>query len=740
MLRKLHSLPGLIAALLLVVLAVSGVLLSLEPARERLGATVPTGGEISVAMLAARVGQHYPGVEQIQRTASGAVIVYYSQEGRTGADRVDPRTGSRVATYAPSTFSRSVKKLHRSLFLDKPGRAASGIAALVMLLLTLSGAALLAKRAGGWRRLLRPLHGRGGTRWHAEAGRLALAGLLLSSVTGIYMSAATFGLVPDGAQSEPDFPQTVSSSPALPVAQLPALRAVDLNDLRELAYPFPGDPAAVYSLRTARGDGYVDQASGALLSFQAQNQARRVYELIYRLHTGEGLWWLGLLLGASALSVPLLSVTGTLIWWRRRSEQPRIEDNSESQAADTVILVGSESNSTWGFARTLHNALCQAGLRVHTASMNQLAATYPKAARLFILTATYGDGAAPASASQFLERLPHTTFNKETEFAVLGFGDRQFPRFCQFARDVEAALLAHGCPRLLALDTIDRQSPQEFARWGNHVGELLGHELTLLHTPQRPRTHRLQLLERTDYGEQVQAPTSILRFTAASAPRHGWRALLSRGDRLPRFEAGDLVGIVPPGSPVPRFYSLASSSRDGVLEICVRKLEGGLCSSFLHGLAPGAQIEAFIQPNPDFRPAAGKAPIILIGAGTGIGPLAGFIRHNQSRYPMHLYWGGRNPASDFLYERELKVCLDDRRLTRLEAAFSRIEGGGHVQERLLADAAQLRQLIEKGAQILVCGSRAMADNVMQALNDVLAPLNLDVPALKAQGRYREDVY
>lgn len=740
MLRKLHSLPGLIAALLLVVLAVSGALLALEPARDRLGTTVPAKGEISVATLAARVGQHYPGVEQIQRSASGAVIVYYSRDGQTGIDLVDPRTGGRVADYAPSAFSRSVKKLHRSLFLDKPGRAATGVAAGLMLLLAVSGALLLARRTGGWRALLRPLHGRGGARWHAEAGRLALAGLLLSSLTGLYMSAATFGLLPDGAQSEPDFPPAVAAGPALPVAQLPALRAVDLNDLHELAYPFPGDPSALYSLRTARGDGYVDQASGMLLSFQANGQSRRIYEFVCRLHTGEGLWWLGLLLGASALCVPLLSITGTLIWWRRRSAHPRIADNSSAQAADTVILVGSESNSTWGFALTLHHALCQAGLQVHTAAMNELAFTYPRATRLFLLTATYGDGAAPTSAAQFLARLPGTTFNKDTAFAVLGFGDRQFPRFCQFACDVEAALLARGCPRLLPLDTIDRQSPQEFARWGNRVGERLGQELTLLHTPQRPRTHRLQLLERSDYGEQVQAPTSILRFTAASVSRHGWRALLPRRHRLPRFEAGDLAGIVPPGSPVPRFYSLASSARDGVLEICVRKLDGGLCSTFLHGLTPGAQIEAFIQPNPDFRPASGKAPVILIGAGTGIGPLAGFIRHNQARYPMHLYWGGRNPASDFLYERELKVCLDDRRLTRLETAFSRIEGGGHVQERLLADAPQLRQLIGKGAQILICGSRAMADNVAQALNAVLAPLNLDVPALKAQGRYREDVY
>lgn len=736
MLRRLHALPGLIAALLLAVLAVSGALLSLEPARERLGTSLPATGEISVATLAARVAQHYPGVEQIQRTPSGAVIVYYSRDGQAGADRIDPRSGARLAAYEPSRFARTVKKLHRSLFLATPGRALVGAAAAVMLVLAVSGAALLARRAGGWRQLLRPQRGRGGARWHAEAGRLALAGLLLSSLSGIYLSAATFGIVPEGRAGEPDFPAQVASGPALPVAQLAALRAVDLNALRELAYPLAGDPAGVYSLRTAQGEGYVEAASGKWLAFQAPDGARRLYEQIYRLHTGEGLWWLGLLLGASALAVPLLGATGAQIWWQRRRAAPALAQNCRAQEADTLILVGSESGSTWGFAKTLHEALQKAGRRVHTAAMNEIGGAYPRAERVFLLAATYGDGAAPASASHFLARLDAASLAPRAGFAVLGFGDRQFPQFCQFARDVEAALLARGWPRLLALDTIDRQSPQEFARWGERLAAPLGVGLALEHVPARPRTQRLQLVERVDYGEQVRAPTSILRF--AAVPRSGLLAWLPR--RLPRFEAGDLVGIVPPGSPLPRFYSLASSRRDGVLEICVRKLPGGLCSTFLHGLAPGAQIEAFVQPNPEFRPASGRAPVILVGAGAGIGPLAGFIRHNRARYPMHLYWGGRNPASDFLYESELKTCLADRRLTQLQTTFSRVDGGGHVQDRMREDAASLRQLIASGAQILVCGSRAMAAGVRQALDEILAALDLDVSTLRNQGRYREDVY
>ena len=191
---------------------------------------------------------------------------------------------------------------------------------------------------------------------------------------------------------------------------------------------------------------------------------------------------------------------------------------------------------------------------------------------------------------------------------------------------------------------------------------------------------------------------------------------------------------------MPRFYSLASGAHSGILEICVRKQPGGVCSTYLHGLRPGDCIEAFIQPNPQFRPASGKAPVILIGAGTGIGPLAGFIRNNTGKHPMYLYWGGRDPESDFLYEPELRDYLADRRLTQLHTAFSRVANGTRVQNRLMDDADTMRSLIDNGGQVLVCGSSAMAVSVRQALDDVLAPLKMSVQELKASGRYREDVF
>lgn len=741
MLRQLHSLPGLIAALFAIVLSVTGAILSLNPALERASAVVPANGQISVAELAGKLAQHYPEVEQIVRSPSGTLIVYFTRDGQVGVDRVDPRTGQAIGPYEPASFSRWVKNLHRSLLLDTPGRAVAGITALMLLILAISGAFLLAVRMGGWRQVLQPVRGTLSQRLHIEFGRVAIIALLVSALTGVYLSATTFGLASEGLEAEPDMPLEVSAGTPTAINSLPVLQATDLNTLRELVYPYPEDSEGMYSLTTDQGAGYIDQVSGEWLSYQAHDATHVFYEFIYMLHTGEGLWWFGIILGLAALSIPLMAITGPLIWWQRYSSKPRVANNSGANNADSVILVGSESNTTWGFAKTLHNSLIQAGQRVHTAPMNQLASNYRSAKHLFILTATYGDGDAPASANQFLKKLEHITQTPAFSTVILGFGDRQYPQFCGFAKEVEQALASKGWPQLLPLDTINRQSSQEFARWGIALGNALGSELMLVHTPARQQTTTLVLSERVDYGVDVQAPTAILRFNApVNTGKPSLLKRLLRRNGLPHFEAGDLVGIIPPGSPVPRFYSLASSSKDGSLEICVRQHPSGLCSNFLYTLPIGGRIEAFIQLNPNFRPALGKAPIVLISAGTGIGPLMGFIRHNWSRRPMYLYWGGRSPQSDFLYEPELNIYLKDKRLTELNTAFSRVSERAYVQDKISLDGEKLRELVKHDAQILVCGGRNMAKSIMAALDDILAPLDMDVKTLKAQGRYREDVY
>ncbi|SFQ85920.1 sulfite reductase (NADPH) flavoprotein alpha-component [Halopseudomonas formosensis] len=398
MLRQLHSLTGLIAALLVTVLAVTGAILAISPIQERLQARVPADGQLSVADLAARVAVEYPGAEQIQRTASGLVIVYFSDAERAGAELIDPQTGKALAPYENPSFTRWMKKLHRSLLFDTSGRVVVGLGAAGMLLLSLTGVWLLAARQGGWRRILGPVRGTTGQRLHGVFGRFALLGLMLSASTGVYLSATTFALLPEPREAEAPLVAEVAAAIPKPIQSLAALQSTDLNDLRELVYPRRGDSSDSFYLRSRDGAGLVSPSTGAFLSYQTNDTRWRLHEFIYQLHTGDGLWWLGLLLGLSALAVPVLAVTGAWIWWARRRALPKLANNSRAGVADTVILVGTESNSTWGFAATLHDALVQAGHKVLTTAMNQLAPEYPVAERILVLTSTYGDADAPASA------------------------------------------------------------------------------------------------------------------------------------------------------------------------------------------------------------------------------------------------------------------------------------------------------------------------------------------------------
>ena len=132
--------------------------------------------------------------------------------------------------------------------------------------------------------------------------------------------------------------------------------------------------------------------------------------------------------------------------------------------------------------------------------------------------------------------------------------------------------------------------------------------------------------------------------------------------------------------------------------------------------------------------------MILVGAGTGVAPLVDMARGNRSGKPAYLFAGSRDPDSDLLYGKDIEALVRDGRLQRARLSFSRIPDGAYVQDSLRADAGELRRIVQKGAHIMICGGRGMADGVRDAFDEMLMPLGLSVTGLKAEGRYLEDVY
>ncbi|MBN9451370.1 MAG: PepSY domain-containing protein [Bosea sp.] len=734
MIRVVHRWPGLLAGLLLLVLGLSGALLSLFPAIERLSSVQPAA--LSTAELAERIQTVHPEVEQIRRRPSGRIIAYWSESGVPRAAVMDPASGREIASADPDPFERWLTRLHRSLLFGDAGRMLAAVGAAAMLVLSASGAVLVARRTGGWRRWFSPLRGPVAARLHVEIARVAVAGLLLSSVTALWMSASSFDLLPDGPSSSVTEAEG-SGRTGMPVADMDMLKRTPVSELRSLSFPDPADAADVFTLKTDRGMGDLDQGTGALLTWSEPSAWQRVSATVYMLHTGRGAAALGLILGLMALGVPAMAGTGFVLWFAGWPARPRIRSNVVAGRAETILLVGSEGGSTWGFAATLHAALSASGQTVHAAPMSTFEpARYRQARRVLILAATYGNGDAPASARGFLDRLKSLPGAPPAALAVLGFGDSSFPGYCAFAQAVSGAAETAGWHMLVPFMTVNRQSPQDFARWSRSLGAAMGIPLNLVHHPVLPAVFSLRLVSRRDHGAEVQAPTAILRFALPTAPF--WLRFTGRG--FGRFVAGDLLGVLPKGSAIPRLYSLASGCRDGFIEIVVRKHPAGLCSGQLFELQPGDTVNAFLRRNPSFHAGHDATPLILVGAGTGIGPLAGFIRANARRRPIRLFFGIRHPESDFIYGEELEGWRRNGQLQRLATACSRTRQPSYVQDALRGEGAEIARMIHKGARVMVCGGRDMAAGVSATLADILAPIGLTPAQLRAEGRYVEDVF
>ena len=358
------------------------------------------------------------------------------------------------------------------------------------------------------------------------------------------------------------------------------------------------------------------------------------------------------------------------------------------------------------------------------------------------------------------ERLTGIDAPKDTRHVVIDLVDSGL----EYQPGDSLGILPVNCPELVKevlqqLSATGQEPVQNAAGDIKPLGEVLSQEVTLA----RSRPDLLELL-----ASCAKVPAEQAQLAAAAA---------ESGSNLLGLDVAELLAAFPSARPPiddflkvlaklqPRLYSISSSPRPNpkqvTLTVGIVKYESqgrwknGVASHFLGVRSlPGDEVRVFVQPSPKFRlPSDPNTPVIMVGPGTGIAPFRAFLQERAAtgvKGPAWLFFGNQHFEYDFLYREELSNWLDQGYLSRLDLAFSRDQAEKiYVQHKMLDNAAELWQWLQRGAQFYVCGdAKRMAQDVDQALQAIVMTqggktgpeAKQYVTQMSKDKRYHKDVY
>jgi sulfite reductase (NADPH) flavoprotein alpha-component len=423
---------------------------------------------------------------------------------------------------------------------------------------------------------------------------------------------------------------------------------------------------------------------------------------------------------------------------------PRKKTLSRDDASGSSLLIAFASQT--GFAEQLAHqtarSLAAVGIGTRVASLAEIRPEQLSGVgqALFIVSTT-GEGDAPDAVSAFVRSMSESKVSLNSlKYAVLALGDRAYANFCGFGHRLDQWFRHQGASAWFDIVEVDNGESGALRHWQHQLSTIM--QRPELADWEAPRYERWQLDNR-------------VLMNPGSAGDPCWHIELQPLDNETHWTAGDILEVDPHNStwsqtdqPLPhREYSIASLPSEGKVHLLVREMcrpDGtlGLGSAWLTRAEIGHEIAARIRINTNFHPPTADSPLILVGNGTGIAGLRAVLKariqagHNKN----WLIFGERNRAHDAFYSDELQQCLTRNELAGIDYAFSRDQKEKrYVQHVLLERADRVREWIEQGAAIYVCGSlNGMAPGVHAALERILSVETLE--RLVEQGRYRRDVY
>ncbi|KAJ1965228.1 hypothetical protein GGI12_000917 [Dipsacomyces acuminosporus] len=235
------------------------------------------------------------------------------------------------------------------------------------------------------------------------------------------------------------------------------------------------------------------------------------------------------------------------------------------------------------------------------------------------------------------------------------------------------------------------------------------------------------------------------------SPRAGY--LLTENEQLPAADASSVEPVEDPKAHVLQSFTLQPQDP---ADLAPRSLT----------------VPVYIRKSAFRLPVDASTPIIMVGPGTGLAPMRGFIQERAKLARDHpeteqgtalLFFGARTAANDYMYRDELEGLFEDIRSVAPESqiitAFSRDQPQKiYVQHRLAEYAELVYKTLLNGKQrlngvpeahIYVCGdAKMMAKDVGAALAQLISEkeqVSVEVASgwlsdMRKASRYQEDVW
>ena len=720
--RYSHLALAVFSAVFLIIASATGTILAVDAIQEKIPPhRVENFEDITLSQTLPVLRKIYPEITELSIDHNQFVTLQaIDKQGNDVNAYINPVTGKIIGIpVKKSDFINWITGLHRSLFLHETGRIIIGINSFLLILITVSGFALVINRQRGLRNFFSKIIKDYFVQYyHVLLGRLALIPILIIAVSGTYLSMERFHFFENKNEAQTERPTKTTAKKTFD------LKNTALANVTKIEFPFSDDPEDYYIFELKDRKIEVNQYSNVIITEEIFPVTQLLSDLSLDLHTGRANSIWAFILGLASLNILFFIYSGFTMTLKRRAS--RIKNKFTDQESKYILLIGSENGSSLRFANAILKQLIDNDEKAHLAQLNNYR-HYPKAEHLLIFTSTYGLGDPPSNAGKFVNLLERITQQQSINYSVIGFGSKSYPDFCGYAKEIDSLLENKTWSnRLLALQTVNDKSAEEFVNWVKLWSTRTGISLSTTPSVYNHIPKGLQQL-------------MVLDKTTISATEKTFLLTLRAGIRS-KFTSGDLLAIYPANDNRERLYSIGK--KEGNIQLAIKLHPSGLGSEFLYQLKAGDTIKAQIINNHAFHFPKKTSQVALISNGTGIAPFLGMIAQNKKKAKIHLYSGFRQKTDITThYEKFAAEMIQKQYLSQFHLAYSREANHHYVMDLIQMEADFFADLLKNDGVIMICGALAMQFDVEAILDTIcIFKNNTTLSAYKAKGQILTDCY